>query len=83
MRLDEDFWLNVSVGVFVVLGIGFCAYIIAQATAQEKCLSMGWPSAKLDYTLKQYCVKRVDQTDVVRPLNELRAEAVMRGNASR
>ena len=43
----------------------------ADSIAQSRCYERGWPSAKVDYRLRMYCVKRVDQTDVVRPLSEV------------
>ena len=37
----------------------------------RSCLKAGYPSAQIDISLNRYCTKRVDQTDVVKPLEEL------------
>lgn len=42
------------------------------ASAEKACLKAGYPGHKLDWTLNAYCVKRVDQTDIVVPLGEVK-----------
>ena len=34
------------------------------------CLAAGYPSARVDYARHRYCIKRVDQTDVVVPFDQ-------------
>lgn len=36
------------------------------------CLSKGYPQVSLSYYSESYCIKRLDQTDVVTPVSELR-----------
>jgi len=40
--------------------------------ASSDCLDAGYPSAKIDYRFETYCIKRVDQTDVVVPLRDVK-----------
>lgn len=69
---SEDFWAICCIAGIVAILVSCAAYGTSTALATQECLSLGWPSARVDLTLKQYCVKRVDQTDEVRPLKELR-----------
>lgn len=39
--------------------------------AQSDCLGAGYKEGKVDFTLTAYCIKRVDQTDIVVPLEDL------------
>lgn len=60
--------------VFIVLTwllLGFAA----KFTANTKCLRFGYSSSKIDATFDSYCIKRVNQTDVVIPLSELKEAA--------
>lgn len=50
---------------FVALLLCFCAVSLP---TESKCLAMGYRSSNVDYTFTRYCVKRVDQTDIVVPL---------------
>jgi hypothetical protein len=63
----------------MILGIaGFgLAVLVAGAvapctkmSADSKCLAAGYTSSKVSWKLDAYCIKRVDQTDVVVPLGE-------------
>lgn len=67
---DYGVWI-----LFVLLGAAFVFAITAvvmDARATTACLRAGYPSAKLDWTFNTYCIKRVEQTDVVMPLSEAR-----------
>jgi hypothetical protein len=57
----------VTVAILVVIGV----WVTQGAQANEACLAAGWPRATLDYRLNAYCIKRVDQTDVVLPLEKV------------
>ena len=39
---------------------------------KSQCYSLGYTTGKVDVFLNQYCIKRVDQTDVVVSLDQLR-----------
>lgn len=49
------------------VGIGGCT----RMAGFSRCLANGYPDARQDFMLRVYCVKRVDQTDVVVPLSEV------------
>jgi hypothetical protein len=53
-------WFSLSLGVL--------------ALAQKTCLEAGFPSAKIDAALTAYCVKRVDQTDVVVTVDQIKKD---------
>jgi hypothetical protein len=46
--------------------------ITALLRAQSACLDAGYRDATVTWHLRAYCVKRVDQTDVVVPLAEVK-----------
>lgn len=58
-------------GVFAGVAAILVFLCIASFSAEQKCLAHGWPRAKVDWAFNAYCVKRIDQTDVVRPLKEI------------
>lgn len=39
----------------------------------RRCLAAGYPKGEVSYTLDRYCIRRVDQTDVVVPLAKAEA----------
>jgi hypothetical protein len=51
-----------------------CVFLVADVRADAACLRAGYPSARIDWSLNAYCVKRVDQTDVVVPLSTVRSQ---------
>jgi hypothetical protein len=63
-------WIQITfIFIFLAIaGIAGCQRI----TANRACLKAGYPEAKIDFTFNQYCIKRVDQTDVVVPLKEIK-----------
>lgn len=56
-------------GAIVAFSIGA---IYKRMEATSECLQAGYPSSRMDWQLKTYCVKRQDQTDIVVPLAEVR-----------
>lgn len=75
MKIDfGDVWFAMSVGLLVLLGAAVMAiaivYVPACVVAERHCLAAGYPHASVTIALERYCVKRVDQTDVVVPLSE-------------
>lgn len=71
---------NVVVGsligsVFISLVAMIAAVIvygIVQVSTEAACLRAGWPKASIAWDLGRYCVKRVDQTDQVKPLSQIK-----------
>jgi hypothetical protein len=62
--------LAIAGALFLVVYGGLMA--ICQVTTERACLRSGYPGAKVSFVLERYCVKRVDQTDVVVPLSVVR-----------
>lgn len=54
---------------FVVFGLVAAAFSIH---LEAECLSLGYRNANLTYKLKQYCVTRLQQTDLVLPIEVAR-----------
>lgn len=52
----------------VLVIFGACAFEALEARAESRCLARGFPSATLTAGLTTYCVKRVNQTDIVERL---------------
>lgn len=61
--------------IFVmVLGfiIGGGIYAVKENVAARSCLEHGWPDHKMAFPMTPYCIKRVNQTDTVVALRDLR-----------
>jgi len=57
--------------VMAVLIAYMVAYAIVQAKNNVICLENGYKHTSLTWDFKGYCIKRVDQTDVVTALEDL------------
>ena len=70
--------LDVFIWIIGTIIIGFVVFVAVYGTvnisSEKACLALGWPSTKVDVSLNAYCVKRVDQTDIVVPLRELESQ---------
>lgn len=55
----------------LVLSLGGVATGTMPFFAQSKCLAAGYPDYKMTWNWHAYCVKRVNQTDVVVPLEQV------------
>lgn len=53
----------------------FIAFILSATIMglqlDSQCLAAGYPQSQISWTLDRYCIKRVNQTDVVIPLKEI------------
>ncbi len=68
----RTYWPEVAMVVgFVALFGPLTVFLVAQARTESACLRAGYPSASVDVFLNRYCVKRVDQTDIVVPLSDV------------
>lgn len=68
-KIIIDHLVGTLVAVFFVvifLFFGISVYV------QGECLKYGYKNGRLDYSITGYCIKRVDQTDVVVLLSSLR-----------
>ena len=54
----------IHIGGFVFL-IYILIWTILSAATEAACLAKGYKSGKVDFQYNEYCIKRVDQTDVV------------------
>lgn len=66
--------MRVLLGVACTIGVLFIyimGLVITEMLTHRQCLRYGYRSASVDILYTQYCIKRVNQTDVVTPLNEL------------
>lgn len=71
---------NDSLPLFMKLFIGFAvsAFVfvmvmgVYESICRRKCLEFGYPSVNLSF-FTPYCIKRVDQSDVVAKLSDLEA----------
>lgn len=61
-------------GVIAIVLVGVIAFGVASVKAERACLERGWPEAKVAVTfaLTPYCIKRVNQTDTVVALSQIR-----------
>lgn len=65
-------WIEGLIIFVIVLLVGATTVtIVTQTRLQKQCLELGYKEVSFDYTLEGYCIKRVDQTDVVVPLKDL------------
>jgi hypothetical protein len=71
----REYWPEV---VIVATALAIVVLVVAlavfHARIDAQCLRAGYPGSTYDYALNAYCVKRVDQTDVVVPLSEVRGK---------
>jgi hypothetical protein len=71
-RLDVDDLAAIGGLIVFVLMITFVAVIgITSARLKAACLQAGYPAKELTWNFERYCVKRVDQTDIVIRLDDL------------
>lgn len=55
--------------LFILCVFGsFMAGAIRALWVKSECLSLGYPNGQLDMQMNAYCVARINQTDVVLPL---------------
>lgn len=67
--MENTLKIIISLLLIALIGLFICGYTMIYT--QSKCLSLGYPRSDVDYILTRYCIKRVDQTDVVVPLSKL------------
>jgi len=72
MESFEKFMLC-AVVPFLIITLGVLMFVVIPITmfVSSKCLQHGYPEGQIEYNLTAYCVKRVNQTDVVVPLKDL------------
>jgi hypothetical protein len=67
----SDHWIEATI-VVVVLAVVMLILVLASesARAESACLKLGYPQMKMDGSGNAYCIKRVNNTDIVVPLAE-------------
>lgn len=63
-RHQIDWWTLALYTIATLMIIGYAFF----ALTQRACLARGFPQAKITITLGQYCIKRINQSDVVESL---------------
>lgn len=73
MKAQTEHRLEVLIGI-VILGalIAVGGMLLFKYMTAQSCLRHGWPQAQITIFLEQYCVKRVNQTDIVKPLEDFK-----------
>lgn len=66
----EWFWSGGALILYGVVLLWTALFIYRQATTTSACLRAGYPTASVTWTLERYCIKRLEQTDVVVPFVE-------------
>lgn len=62
-------WLVISMFLLFIGGVLYMWGLFG--VTKQVCLSNGYPDFQVTWNIEQYCIKRVDQTDVVIPLKVL------------
>lgn len=63
--------LLIIAAILAIIGaIGYSSYV--EVAASNRCLKRGFPESKVTITLTTYCIKRVNQTDSVARLVDLK-----------
>lgn len=65
--LDEQLGVFAAVLVVAIIALG-----VVEAITAAQCTERGWPDHRITITFHRYCVRRVDQTDVVARLDTLK-----------
>lgn len=77
MSLDDalEFLGPVLLGLLVLFVVGMIPYFITYAVVDSRteriCLEHGWRGASVTWNLQRYCVKRIEQTDSIIPVEKL------------
>lgn len=70
MKFDKADWIVISTCLAVV--IGAFLLMVWSDSMNSRCLVYGYPDRKTPITsLETYCIKRVDNTDIVVKLSDL------------
>lgn len=68
METSEKIFIFLSLAALTIV----CVYLSMSASVNSECLRLGWTKGEITWNFEQYCVKRIDQTDKVSPLSELK-----------
>lgn len=68
---DIVYALAILIGITLLLIYG-AAFSYQVATGEKACLVAGYRDASITWDLTVYCITRSEQTDIVKPLSEVR-----------
>jgi len=69
--MTDDVKFNWMVGITALLLVALFAVMGYRGVQHGRCLQHGYPAVELTWNFETYCLKRVDQTDTVVPLDAL------------
>ena len=70
--MSIEFWVGLGAACLATVLMSSCAFaLLADAEIRELCLSHGYPQHVAYIGGGGYCIKRVDQTDVVVPIEKV------------
>lgn len=69
--MEDELGLVGFVLIVLLIG-GWVIEGVNQAAVERACLSVGYPNGDFRWIGPNYCIKRIDQTDVVVTLDEAR-----------
>lgn len=68
MRSDDAAVIAAVCGLILVVGY-LAFFAVLSARTEADCLSSGYPAHNVTWNGARYCIKRVDQTDIVVPFD--------------
>ena len=70
--MDQQKGIDIAIGMIIASCFVFMGFlVIKDYKTQAGCLSKGYPEYRYVIGEKSYCIKRVDQTDIVVPLESI------------
>lgn len=58
--------------VILAVFVGAMYSAVIQGITEDLCAAKGWRDSKVTITFQRYCINRTDQTDIIKPLSEIR-----------
>ena len=71
--LKKLFWASLALFV-LILTVNLVFLAFSRVNTSSECLAFGYSESRVAWDFKQYCIKRTIQTDVVVPLELIRAK---------
>jgi hypothetical protein len=72
----KESWKFVGLVAVMLLWAGIILFgvitTIVKAQTTSACLRAGYPGSQVSWSLDRYCIRRVDQTDIVVPFSEIK-----------
>lgn len=68
----EDWATVIRLILALVFVVFIFVYVGLSLDLSAQCAEMGWPEYRITWNLEKYCVKRVNQTDYIKLLSEIK-----------